>query len=295
MANPITPYSGTTPRRGQSGVVFKDAMNALLAWIINFIVELNAAIAAMNLNATNSSSATSLTIGTGSKSLTVGTGLSYVAGMTVKIANSSSAWMQGEVTSYNSGSGALVVNVTSTVGAGTLSSWITSQAMGLGTTNIIPAQGIQFPATQVSSTDPNTLDDYEEGTFTPVLTFTTPGNVSVTYSSQYGFYQKVGNRVTVDINIVTSAFTHTTASGSLVITGMPFTSSGDTGSFIYGQLSWQGITKANYTDMALRLATSSTQVEVIASGSGQSNDAIAATDMPTGGAVILRGKLNYRV
>ena len=34
---------------------------------------------------------------------------------------------------------------------------------------IIPNAGIKFPATQVASTDANTLDDYEEGTFTPVI------------------------------------------------------------------------------------------------------------------------------
>lgn len=148
MTTPITPYSGTTPQRGQSGSVFMAAMNALLAWIVTMVTEMNAAIVAMNLNATNSTSVTSLAIGTGSKSLTVEASKSYVVGMTVKIAYSSTNWMQGEVTSYNSGTGALVVNVGTIIGSGTFASWTISQAVAVSggvvgtTTNDSAAAGM---------------------------------------------------------------------------------------------------------------------------------------------------------
>ncbi len=46
-------------------------------------------------------------------------------------------------------------------------------------------QGIKFPAVQVPSADPNTLDDYEEGTWTPV------SNQGV-FGSPSGYYVKVG-------------------------------------------------------------------------------------------------------
>jgi hypothetical protein len=42
--------------------------------------------------------------------------------------------------------------------------------------------GIQFPATQVSSADANTLDDYEEGTWTPTIGGSST-NPTVTYST----------------------------------------------------------------------------------------------------------------
>ena len=74
-----------------------------------------------NLYATTSS--TSLTIGTGTQNLTVGTGLSYTVGQPVTIAYSSSYEMFGDVISYNSTTGAMVVNVLATIGTGTLSSW----------------------------------------------------------------------------------------------------------------------------------------------------------------------------
>jgi hypothetical protein len=72
-------------------------------------------------------STTSLTVGTGTQSLTVTTGFPagivlYPAGMAMSIANGSNS-MTGNVTSYNSGTGALVVNATSTAGSGTFTSW----------------------------------------------------------------------------------------------------------------------------------------------------------------------------
>lgn len=76
----------------------------------------------------NASSTTSLTIGTGSKSLTIETGKGYVSGQAVLIASTADPtnFMTGQVTSYNSGTGALVVNVTTTGGSGTVAAWTVS-------------------------------------------------------------------------------------------------------------------------------------------------------------------------
>lgn len=85
---------------------------------------------------------------------------------------------------------------------------------------------LQFPASQNASANANTLDDYEEGTWTPTATFQTPGNLSVVYSTRTGSYTKVGRLVTVEMIIVTSTFTFTTSSGVFQITGLPFTVTG---------------------------------------------------------------------
>lgn len=71
----------------------------------------------------STTSVTSNTIGTGSKSFTVQTNLAYVPTQPVTVANDASNYMTGTVTSYNSGTGALVVNVTATNGSGTFASW----------------------------------------------------------------------------------------------------------------------------------------------------------------------------
>lgn len=80
------------------------------------------------------------------------------------------------------------------------------------------SSGINFPATQVASTDANTLDDYEEGTFTPAISGTSVAGAG-TYSNQIGRYTKVGNQVTVWIRLSWSAHT---GSGDMTISGLPF-------------------------------------------------------------------------
>lgn len=89
---------------------------------------------------------------------------------------------------------------------------------------VVSGGGLQFPATQVPSADANALDDYEEGTFTPVITGGTSGGTG-TYSLQQGTYTKIGNRVFIQIAITWTAHTGT---GDMLITGLPFTCAGGT-------------------------------------------------------------------
>jgi hypothetical protein len=79
--------------------------------------------------------------------------------------------------------------------------------------------GITFPATQNASSDANTLDDYEEGTWTPVLsgTSTPPG---LSYSAA-GKYVKVGNQVTANFFIYVDTVS-SQGSGNMTVS-LPFT------------------------------------------------------------------------
>jgi hypothetical protein len=77
-----------------------------------------------------------------------------------------------------------------TTNSGTL---ISATTIGVGgATPSTSGAGITFPATQSASTDANTLDDYEEGTWTVTATLSTSG--SMTFSTNTGYYTKVGNR-----------------------------------------------------------------------------------------------------
>jgi hypothetical protein len=80
--------------------------------------------------------------------------------------------------------------------------------------------GIGFPATQVASSDPNTLDDYEEGTFDFGIAFG-GSSTGVTYSNRQGKYTKIGNQVTVMGYILLSS--KGVQVGDATITGLPFT------------------------------------------------------------------------
>lgn len=82
------------------------------------------------------------------------------------------------------------------------------------------SSGITFPATQVAATNANTLDDYEEGTFTPTIFGYTTAGVG-TYSNQTGSYVKVGQMVSIFIRMDWSAHTGT---GTMGFGGLPFTS-----------------------------------------------------------------------
>jgi hypothetical protein len=77
---------------------------------------------------------------------------------------------------------------------------------------------LTFPAVFSDQGDVNTLDDYEEGTFTPTLTFGGAA-VGLTYATQVGRYTKVGNRVMVTIYLVLS--NKGSSAGSAVVSGLP--------------------------------------------------------------------------
>ncbi len=64
----------------------------------------------------------------------------------------------------------------------------------------------------------NHLDDYEEGTFTPVV-YGTTSNGTGTYTHQRGSYVKIGNLVNVQIHLGWSAHTGT---GDMRVSGLPF-------------------------------------------------------------------------
>jgi hypothetical protein len=96
-----------------------------------------------------------------------------------------------------------------------------------GATAATSGVGIKFPASQDPSSDANTLDDYEEGTWTP--SYESAGISAVTYGTgRNGYYTKVGRLVTVTINIMTSAVTVTNGSNVVTISGLPFTASSAT-------------------------------------------------------------------
>ena len=103
--------------------------------------------------------------------------------------------------------------------SGTTGAFTTTVGVG-GATPSTSGSGITFPATQSASSNANTLDDYEEGTFTPDLKF--GGNaVSLTYGSRAGIYTKIGRCVTVSFVMVLSA--KGSSSGNATVS-LPFAS-----------------------------------------------------------------------
>jgi len=99
----------------------------------------------------------------------------------------------------------------------TLTTPIVSTTMGVGgATPAASGSGITFPATQSASTNANTLDDYEEGSWTP-------GVVNVTFvadGAQSGRYIKIGRVVTIFWDLIGN---WSSSNGSNArISGLPF-------------------------------------------------------------------------
>lgn len=80
---------------------------------------------------------------------------------------------------------------------------------------------LAFPASQSASAGANTLDDYEEGAWTPVIGGA-GGTSGQAYSSQVGSYVKIGKFVFCYFDVRLS--TEGTITGNAQISGLPFTS-----------------------------------------------------------------------
>jgi hypothetical protein len=93
-----------------------------------------------------------------------------------------------------------------------------TQSVNISGAPIVLTKGqLQFPATQNASADANTLDDYEEGTWTP-----TWSSGTATYRAQVGRYTKIGNVVYYNCKIASSSVT---GMSSANINGLPFAAS----------------------------------------------------------------------
>ena len=126
----------------------------------------------------------------------------------------------------------------------------TAGALINGTGNLtqlarLDSDGLKFGSDSAAA---NALDDYEEGSWTPVLEADTT-SPTVTYTSQYGIYTKIGDVVTVSFRVRTSAVSG--GSGILRIAGLPFApSAGDyqTGAVGYST-GWTNAPSAVYTQL----------------------------------------------
>jgi hypothetical protein len=144
----------------------------------------------------------------------------------------------------------------------------------IGVGNATPSAsgaGITFPATQSASSDANTLDDYEEGTWTPAITDDIGGAVMTSGAS--GFYTKVGRLVTVTFNEISWSSKGTLATAPLYISGLPFTSRSTNRSVgQFGPASASSFTNANRLVPTLEANATKVSLSSINATSNQGTD-----------------------
>jgi hypothetical protein len=135
--------------------------------------------------------------------------------------------------------------------------------------------GITFPATQSASSNANTLDDYEEGTFVPTVTFG-GASVGVTYNTTYtsATYTKIGNRVCVSGYILLS--NKGSSTGEASIGNLPFTSEGGPTKYLGASFGGTDFTFAN--QFWARIAPSSTSIDLYESTEAGAASTITSSD-----------------
>ena len=81
--------------------------------------------------------------------------------------------------------------------------------------------GVYFGTTAAD----NYLDDYEEGTWTPVMRDATTGGNVASAANLSGLYTKIGRHVNLTIRVINVSKTGMTATNDIYITGLPFAAS----------------------------------------------------------------------
>jgi len=122
--------------------------------------------------------------------------------------------------------------------------------------------GITFPATQSASSDANTLDDYEEGTWTPSLTGT------ATYTTQSGKYTKIGNFVWAEFRLKINVIG--TSSSEVFVQGLPFTGTGSPINSSGGVSYWNSLAVSPYY-LSLQVSNTSANVLIVGTTGAQAN------------------------
>ena len=174
----------------------------------------------------------------------------------------------------------------------TLTTPIVATTMGVGgATPAASGAGITFPASQSASTDANTLDDYEEGTWSPSINLL--GTLTVTSS---GWYRKVGGLVTVFLNIVVTSNNTTQDGANMAITNFPFAASSDV--VCCGLLSERFFGGTNTISLHGSIGTGNTSLGLIRCNfntniSSATYYSGATRNMYTGGNMIISGQMSY--
>jgi hypothetical protein len=118
----------------------------------------------------------------------------------------------------------------------------------------LPYGQIKFPAVQNASSDANTLDDYEEGTWTPSIGGT------ATYTPATGTYTKIGKLVTFQMTL----YVATRGTGSQgTISGLPFVNTGSSGNMCASYMGYFGDLNVSVTYLAGYIAPNSSSIIMV--------------------------------
>jgi len=151
---------------------------------------------------------------------------------------------------------------------------------------------VKFPSVQSSSTDPNTLDDYEEGTWTPALSASiTNTGFAYNATNTSGSYIKIGKMVRLTGRLTLTATG--SAAGNIFITGLPLVNV-DTGQGNFGTMNtaFYQFFAAGVTNVFGRLVQGANVVTLAKAGTGATVD-MSVTDLTTTSDIIFVVHYNH--
>jgi hypothetical protein len=164
---------------------------------------------------------------------------------------------------------------------------INTAAVGSGGLSL-PAGKLRFPAVQSSSGDANTLDDYREGAWTPVIGGS-GGTSGQAYSFQQGFYVKIGRLVYCEYFVVFSA--KGTITGNAQLQNLPFTSAAQSGMY-FNVGRWANLA-TSVVNVALGVQASATVADIFIVTAAAVSSTTQATTANLGNTSEIRGAFCY--
>jgi hypothetical protein len=155
----------------------------------------------------------------------------------------------------------------------------------------VTIEGVLLKDSGIEFSDP--LSEYDEGEWTPELGFLNAGDESWSYITQVGRYTRIGNVVFCRVFLSASSVTHSTASGSLQLKGLPFAVAGS-GVYGYGSgavtltdvVNYMGATLTPYTGQTYCLFSVATTTAPYS---------LSTSEITTGESPWLSGSFIYEV
>jgi hypothetical protein len=118
---------------------------------------------------------------------------------------------------------------------------------------LIASSGVTLGTAVDTYNADNTLDDYEEGTFTPEVADASASGNTASVSTINGWYTKVGRQVTVYVALININTTGMTAGNFLYIRNLPFTALNTTSGNSIGSVEVDNIDFTGYVTAAIGL------------------------------------------
>jgi hypothetical protein len=155
----------------------------------------------------------------------------------------------------------------------------------------LSGKGIVFNQSASSGTSTSeTLDAYEEGTWTALLT--TTGNPFNNQLAQTGNYTRIGNLVTIQAQVLLSGAT-SGGTGEVIITGLPFTCSSSQAA--YGSFNTGRVALSNTLGSSISVPASTNYIRFLFLVSGQNANVLDASALNGQSTPYISATITYEI